>query len=872
MAARIAKQGRYPSAGTGPRFRPRINPLPSFFVVIAGFLTTPARLLLLLSRSLTLFIPLPPRSSAFTHPCRCFARNAAYVNHFLFSIKTFSLAYKIKAFEMSSLSLSLIDAAGLAGDGGSFVSGSRILLRKQLLGADLERCSSYAIGRSWMKNLGGSVAANSRRFSVSAKIRKGKRHDYPWPKDIDPNLESGHLSYLSPFKPLTEKPKPVTLAFEKPLHDLEKKMADVRKMAAETGLDFTDQINLLESKYQQRLSVLTCLLIQEIKRTLFNKMVMSYVGKFQAVKDLYSKLTPIQRLQMARHPNRPTFLDHVLNITDKWVELHGNRAGYDDPAIVTGLGSIDGKTYMFIGHQKGRNTKENIKRNFGMPTPHGYRKALRLMRYADHHGFPIISFVDTPGAFADLKSEELGQGEAIAFNLREMFGLKVPMVSIVIGEGGSGGALAICCANKLLMLENSVFYVASPEACAAILWKNSQAAPKAAERLRITPKSLRRLKIADGIIPYNFLHIFTLVIFHVIQEPLGGAHLDPTWTSQQIKLAVMKAMEELSELDTDSLLHQRYMKYRILGGFVESPPVDPVKKRRMKKEDTKLIPAESSAEEVKISSLSADLPISGAGIEQVREEVDQEMTNAFISLGLQEELENLRNELSKSPSETVDPTLKERADRLVQEFRQKFDHPESFPQLKQKLEVLSKVNTLQNQIPEEKRSQNQNEKVEKLKEEINEKLLDKLKTKMEVLRTARALVASGTVLDADQIEAVEAANEELKEMLKSVNLEVVGLGKSKSPIAPPGLEEELTVVDKLVRKEIEAAVEKAGLRSKIDELKAEIASGSNGEKIEQLEREIKEEISAVIDLTDLKNKVASSLGLSAQEPAYAGNA
>ncbi|XP_042448739.1 acetyl-coenzyme A carboxylase carboxyl transferase subunit alpha, chloroplastic-like [Zingiber officinale] len=727
---------------------------------------------------------------------------------------------------MSSLSLSLIDAAGLAGDGGSFVSGSRILLRKQLLGADLERCSSYAIGRSWMKNLGGSVAANSRRFSVSAKIRKGKRHDYPWPKDIDPNLESGHLSYLSPFKPLTEKPKPVTLAFEKPLHDLEKKMADVRKMAAETGLDFTDQINLLESKYQQ------------------------------AVKDLYSKLTPIQRLQMARHPNRPTFLDHVLNITDKWVELHGNRAGYDDPAIVTGLGSIDGKTYMFIGHQKGRNTKENIKRNFGMPTPHGYRKALRLMRYADHHGFPIISFVDTPGAFADLKSEELGQGEAIAFNLREMFGLKVPMVSIVIGEGGSGGALAICCANKLLMLENSVFYVASPEACAAILWKNSQAAPKAAERLRITPKSLRRLKIADGIIP----------------EPLGGAHLDPTWTSQQIKLAVMKAMEELSELDTDSLLHQRYMKYRILGGFVESPPVDPVKKRRMKKEDTKLIPAESSAEEVKISSLSADLPISGAGIEQVREEVDQEMTNAFISLGLQEELENLRNELSKSPSETVDPTLKERADRLVQEFRQKFDHPESFPQLKQKLEVLSKVNTLQNQIPEEKRSQNQNEKVEKLKEEINEKLLDKLKTKMEVLRTARALVASGTVLDADQIEAVEAANEELKEMLKSVNLEVVGLGKSKSPIAPPGLEEELTVVDKLVRKEIEAAVEKAGLRSKIDELKAEIASGSNGEKIEQLEREIKEEISAVIDLTDLKNKVASSLGLSAQEPAYAGNA
>lgn len=314
------------------------------------------------------------------------------------------------------------------------------------------------------------------------------------------------------------------------------------------------------------------------------------------------------------------------------------------------------------------------------------------------------------------------------------------------------------------------------------------------------------------------------------------------------------------------------MKYRILGGFVESKPADPVKKRRMKKKDTKLIPVESSAEELKISSLSADLPISGSGIEQVREEVDKEMTNAFISLGLQEELENLRNELSKSPSETVDPTLKERVDRLVQEFRQKLDHPESFPQLKQKLEVLSKVNILQNQIPEDKRSQNQSEKVEKLKEEINGKLLDNLKPKMEVLRTARALVASGTLLDADQIEAVEAAKEELKEMLKSANLEVVGLGKLKSPIAPPGLEAELTMVDKLVRKEIEAAVEKAGLRSKIDELKAEIASGSNGEKIEQLEREIKEEISSVIDLTDLKNKVAASLGSSVQEPAYAGNA
>ncbi|KAK8963486.1 hypothetical protein KSP40_PGU013469 [Platanthera guangdongensis] len=174
-----------------------------------------------------------------------------------------------------------------------------------------------------------------------------------------------------------------------------------------------------------------------------------------ALKELYTHLTSIQRLSIAPHPNRPTFLDHVLNITEKWVELHGDCAGYDDPAMVTGLGSIDGKTYMFIGQQKGRNTKENIFRNFAMPTPHGYRKALRMIKYADHHGFPIITFIDTPGAYADLKSEELGQGEAIAYNLRTMFGLKVPIVAVVIGEGGSGGALAIGCANKLLILPSS---------------------------------------------------------------------------------------------------------------------------------------------------------------------------------------------------------------------------------------------------------------------------------------------------------------------------------------------------------------------------------------------------------------------------------
>ncbi|KAJ9681545.1 hypothetical protein PVL29_020425 [Vitis rotundifolia] len=354
-------------------------------------------------------------------------------------------------------------------------SGLETRIHKDFFAGGLLLGSVRRLNGVWLKNLGSPRIGSRNRFHVVAKIRKGKKHDYPWPDDIDPNLSSGHLSYLSYFKPLKEKPKPVTLAFEKPLVDLEKKIVEVRRMADETGLDFSDQISSLESKYQQ------------------------------ALKDLYAHLTPIQRLTIARHPNRPTVLDHILNITDKdkWVELHGDRAGYDDPAIVTGIGSIDGKSFMFIGHQKGRNTKENIERNFAMPTPHGYRKALRMMKYADHHGFPIITFIDTPGAFADLKSEELGQGEAIAQNLRTMFSLKVPIISVVTGEGGSGGALAIGCANKLFMLENSAFYVASPEACAAILWKSAQAAPKAAEKLRITAQEHYRLRIADGVIPVS---------------------------------------------------------------------------------------------------------------------------------------------------------------------------------------------------------------------------------------------------------------------------------------------------------------------------------------------------------------------------------
>lgn len=719
----------------------------------------------------------------------------------------------LKFFEMNALSI----VGG--GESCSFVSGSYIHLRKNGFTPDAHKSTSRGIGGAWLKHLWHQRVGSGYRLSVSARIKKGQKHEYPWPDDIDPNIESGHLAYLSHFKPLQEKPKPVTLPFEKPLVDLEKKIIDVRKMADDTGLDFTNQINLLESKYQE------------------------------ALKELYTHLTPIQRLSIARHPNRPTFLDHILNITDKWVELHGDRAGYDDPAIVTGIGTMDDKRYLFIGHQKGRNTKENIQRNFGMPTPHGYRKALRMMKYADHHGFPIITFIDTPGAFADLKSEELGQGEAIAHNLRVMFGLKVPIVSVVIGEGGSGGALAIGCANKLFMLENSVFYVASPEACAAILWKSSQAAPKAAEKLKITSTELCKLKVADGIIP----------------EPLGGAHTDPAWTSQQIKLMVTKAMEELSELDTEGLLSHRHKKFRQLGGFVEGSFVEPEKKRNMKKKETDLsADIEAEIENLKKAVLEAKIQsprpvISNESIEKLKQEVDKEMTNAFISMGLQEKLESLKMELSKSPSDSPDQALtssaKEKVNKLMQEFKYNLSRPGSYIALKQKLKTLAEVN----KVMELKT------KGEKLKREINEKLQGQVKGKMEILRKARIKVAKGEQLDESETKEVNAAQEDLKEMLKSMNLEVVGLSKKTVPTAPPNLEEKFAKADEVIKQEISKTIDIAGLKGKIDELKAEIQKGSSKEKVENLYKEIREEILARMDLTELKKKVGSSVDLQVEE-------
>jgi acetyl-CoA carboxylase carboxyl transferase subunit alpha len=331
-------------------------------------------------------------------------------------------------------------------------------------------------------------------------------------------------SILSRFGPITEKSQNTAiLDFEKPLVELDNRIKEVRAIANETEMDVSSEILDLERK------------ARELRR------------------NTYTRLTPVQRLQVARHPNRPTFLDIALNISDKFVELHGDRAGLDDPAMVCGLASMGGQTFMFLGHQKGRNTKENIYRNFGMPQPNGYRKALRFMRHADKFGFPIITFVDTPGAYAGKAAEESGQGEAIAVNLREMFGFRVPIISVVIGEGGSGGALAIGCANRNLIMEHSVYYVASPEACAAILWKSREKAATATEALKITAPQLIKFGVMDRIIP----------------EPLGGAHSDPMGAFPMIKEAILDTWGEYSQMSAEDIKLNRYAKFRALGQFEE---------------------------------------------------------------------------------------------------------------------------------------------------------------------------------------------------------------------------------------------------------------------------------------------------------------
>jgi len=270
-------------------------------------------------------------------------------------------------------------------------------------------------------------------------------------------------------------------------------------------------------------------------------------------RDIHANLSPWQRVQISRHIGRPFMLDYVKYITDEFVELHGDRHIGDDNAMPAGFATIGGQRVAILGHQKGRDTKENLLRNFGSAHPEGYRKALRLMRMAEKFSLPIITLIDTPGAFPGIGAEERNIAEAIAFNLREMMTLRTPVIAIVIGEGGSGGALGIGIADRVLMMENAYYSVISPEGCAAILWKHREHAPEAASALKLSAQDLSKLGIIDGIIP----------------EPLGGAHNDHFAAANSLKDAVLATLKELNALPTAQLLEQRYQKFRALGQFTE---------------------------------------------------------------------------------------------------------------------------------------------------------------------------------------------------------------------------------------------------------------------------------------------------------------
>ena len=322
---------------------------------------------------------------------------------------------------------------------------------------------------------------------------------------------------------MTTENRTFLLDFEKPLVELEARINQIRELAEENNVDVSDQIRQLEARAVQ--------LRQEI----------------------FSGLSPGQQLQLARHPKRPSTLDYIQAISDEWFELHGDRGGCDDPALVGGVGRLGGRPVLMLGHQKGRDTKDNIARNFGQASPGGYRKALRLMEHADHFGMPIFTFIDTPGAWAGVKAEELGQGEAIAYNLREMFKFEVPIICTVIGEGGSGGALGIGVGDRLLMFEHAVYTVATPEACAAILWRDAVKAPEAAAALKLTAPDLKELGIIDQILP----------------EPVGAAHSDPLATASILKDALLQNLDTLIGMSAGQRRELRYQKFRSMGVFTE---------------------------------------------------------------------------------------------------------------------------------------------------------------------------------------------------------------------------------------------------------------------------------------------------------------
>jgi acetyl-CoA carboxylase carboxyl transferase subunit alpha len=311
------------------------------------------------------------------------------------------------------------------------------------------------------------------------------------------------------------------LDFEKPIAELEKKLDDLKRHSRTQDINFDPEVRRMHAK------------IEELKR------------------DVYSRLSAWQRVLIARHPQRPFMLDYITLAFSDFIELHGDRLFSDDKAMPGGLASIDGIRCVVIGHQKGRDTRENLKRNFGSAHPEGYRKALRLMRLAEKFQLPIVTLVDTPGAYPGVGAEERHISEAIAVNLREMMMLKVPIVSVIIGEGGSGGALGIAVADRLLMLENSYYSVISPEGCAAILWKNRAYAQDAAEAMKLTARDLQKLDLIDEVIP----------------EPLGGAHRDKEEAAAAVKAALVKHLRDLSAKPTGELLAERYAKFRRAGAF-----------------------------------------------------------------------------------------------------------------------------------------------------------------------------------------------------------------------------------------------------------------------------------------------------------------
>jgi len=314
------------------------------------------------------------------------------------------------------------------------------------------------------------------------------------------------------------------LDFEKPILELEKKVEELKGIASDRNLDLSGEVSRIEDK------------LAKLK------------------KEVYDNMTPWQRVQIARHPKRPYMLDYVEMIMTDFVEIHGDRHYADDMAMICGFAKVDKEPVMVIGHQKGRDTKENLERNFGCAHPEGYRKAMRVMSMAEKFGLPIVAFIDTPGAYPGIGAEERGQAEAIAYNLREMADLEVPIICFVIGEGGSGGALGIGIGDRVYVLENSYYSVISPEGCAAILWKERSKAPDAAKALKLTAKDLLEMKIIDG----------------MIKEPLGGAHRGPQETAGNIKAAMKKEIASFKGTPKEKLPELRYEKYRSIGAFKES--------------------------------------------------------------------------------------------------------------------------------------------------------------------------------------------------------------------------------------------------------------------------------------------------------------